>query len=229
QQIQYLSARAEGDPFLIAYRSLTGPGQTYVDGILAVQINLDQLREELFPAIIKNLQPDSVAAIAIRGAEEDVVIGTEGAIGVPIAVQSLSPPFDFWEVAVYVRDVPGAIKQLDLRITAWLWLVSLMLVSILLGAYFFIRRVRREAYLARAQASFVSNVTHELRTPLSSIRMFAELLEMRMAEADHDTFPAFKRNASQYLDIIRRESDRLTRLIDRVLDFSRMERRIKRY
>lgn len=59
--------------------------------------------------------------------------------------------------------------------------------------------------------------------------MFAELLEMRMAEATSETLPTFKANAGQYLEIIRRESDRLSRLIERVLDFSRMDRHVKPY
>jgi signal transduction histidine kinase len=75
--------------------------------------------------------------------------------------------------------------------------------------------------LARQKTDFVGNVSHELKTPLTSIRMFSELLaEGRVADA------AKQRS---YLQIITAEAARLTRLINNVLDFSRMERGEKKY
>jgi len=70
--------------------------------------------------------------------------------------------------------------------------------------------------LAQQKTDFVSNVSHELKTPLTSIRMFADMLaEGRVNERDRQT---------NYLRIISAESARLTRLINNVLDFARMER-----
>jgi signal transduction histidine kinase len=146
-----------------------------------------------------------------------------------MASQDLAPPFDSWQVAIYLRDVPTAMKRLDLRRTVWLWLISLMLLSILLGGYLFILRARRQAYLSRAQTTFVANVTHELRTPLASIRMFAELLELQSGAPRSGIQVRPSGTTAQYLGIIRKECDRLNRLIDRVIDFSRMERHVKQY
>jgi signal transduction histidine kinase len=75
--------------------------------------------------------------------------------------------------------------------------------------------------LARQKTDFVSNVSHELKTPLTSIRMFAELLaEGRVSD------PAKQRS---YLSIITAETARLTRLINNVLDFARMDQGEKTY
>jgi signal transduction histidine kinase len=75
--------------------------------------------------------------------------------------------------------------------------------------------------LARQKTDFVSNVSHELKTPLTSIRMFSELLaEQRVND------PVKQRS---YLNIITAETARLTRLINNVLDFSRMEGGEKKY
>jgi signal transduction histidine kinase len=74
---------------------------------------------------------------------------------------------------------------------------------------------------ARRKTSFVSNVSHELKTPLTTIRMYAELLdEGRIEEAE---------KRSRYLQIIVSESQRLTRLVNNVLDFSRLEQKRKHY
>jgi signal transduction histidine kinase len=225
---QYLSARAEGDPFLLAYRTVPDAERAYVTGIIAAEVDLKELQKELFAAL-RNLNSETQGAVAILGSGGGVVIGAEAAKGTLMATQDLMPPFDFWQVAIYLNDVPTAMQRLDLRRTLWLWLVSLMLSSILLGGYWFIVRARRQAYLSRAQTTFVSNVTHELRTPLTSIKMFAELLDIQMAEAPNAAQAAFPRNAAQYLGLIQQECDRLGRLIDRVVHFSRMERRAEQY
>src|SRR5262249_11788656 len=81
--------------------------------------------------------------------------------------------------------------------------------------------LRRQLTLARQKTDFVSNVSHELKTPLTSIRMFSELIaEGRVTD------PARQR---AYLGIITAEAARLSRLINNVLDFARLERGEKKY
>lgn len=75
--------------------------------------------------------------------------------------------------------------------------------------------------LNRMKSYFVSSVSHELKTPLTSIRMFAELLQARPNIASE--------KSQEYLKIIEGETDRLTRLINNVLDFSKVERGVKEY
>jgi signal transduction histidine kinase len=75
--------------------------------------------------------------------------------------------------------------------------------------------------MAQLKADFVASVSHDLKTPLSLIRMFAETLELgRVPEAER---------RREYYQVIVRESERLSRLIDNVLDFSRIERGRRRY
>lgn len=84
-------------------------------------------------------------------------------------------------------------------------------------------KIEKEKYeeLNKLKSFFVSSVSHDLKTPLTSIKMFAEILK------SSKNIPAEK--ASKYLDIIEGESDRLTRLIDNVLNYSKLERGIKEY
>ncbi len=81
--------------------------------------------------------------------------------------------------------------------------------------------VSKEMALARLKSDFVSNVSHELRTPLALIRLYAETLELgRITTAE---------KKQQYYRIIRKESERLTALINNILDFSRIEAGRKEY
>ena len=81
--------------------------------------------------------------------------------------------------------------------------------------------VNKEMALARLKSDFVSNVSHELRTPLALIRLYAETLELgRITTSD---------KKQQYYRIIRKESERLSALINNILDFSRIEAGRKEY
>jgi signal transduction histidine kinase len=105
----------------------------------------------------------------------------------------------------------------------WFYLVTLLLVLsvTLLGAYLVWRDVRRELQMAETRSRFVSAVSHELKTPLTAIRMFAETLQLgRSPEPE---------TQAEYLETIVNESERLTRLLNNVLDFSKIERGQKVY
>ncbi|MBI4909898.1 MAG: HAMP domain-containing histidine kinase [Acidobacteria bacterium] len=100
--------------------------------------------------------------------------------------------------------------------------VLMLVVSVTaFSAWLMSRDARREARLNALRAQFVSSVSHELKTPVSTIRACAELMEMGRVEGGQAT--------SEYLKTIVGESERLTRLVDGVLDFSRIEQGKKTY
>jgi signal transduction histidine kinase len=107
-----------------------------------------------------------------------------------------------------------------------LYSLSLFFVVMLtfLGAFFLWRDTRRETRIAELRSQFVSSVSHELKTPLTSIRMFAETLQM-----SDETGAGNPKMRAEYLDTIVNETERLTRLLNNVLDFSRIERGQKNY
>ncbi len=96
--------------------------------------------------------------------------------------------------------------------------LSLLMVG---GIWLTYRNVSREMNLARLKSDFVANVSHELRTPLALIRLYAETLELGRLTA--------KEKYQEYFRIIREESERLTALINNILDFSRIEAGRKEY
>ena len=95
------------------------------------------------------------------------------------------------------------------------WLVVVMVVTTVIGGISAIVVVRREARLGRLQTDFVNKVSHDLRTPLTSIRMFVETLQLGRVQD-----PA---RQSEALEIIADETARLSLLINRLLDWARME------
>lgn len=98
----------------------------------------------------------------------------------------------------------------------------ILLDAILLGAIWFVyRNISKEIELARMKSDFVSNVSHELKTPLSLIRMFAETLELKRVDSDQKKL--------EYYRVISQETERLTHLVNNILNFSRMEAGKKQY
>jgi signal transduction histidine kinase len=110
------------------------------------------------------------------------------------------------------RGVPGVLYAAVLILT---------IGATLLAAYLLLRDVNREVQMAEMRSHFVASVSHELKTPLTAIRMFAETLVMGRAGGEQQT--------SEYLRTIVNESERLSRLVDNVLDFSRIEQGNKVY
>jgi signal transduction histidine kinase len=139
----------------------------------------------------------------------------------PFVATEIGDALPHWEVAAYLVD-PTALMQTACFINVVLGLlISVLVLAIVFGSWLIIKNLNAEIVLARQKTDFVSNVSHELKTPLTSIRMFSELLaEGRVAD------PAKQRS---YLQIITAEAGRLTRLINNALDFSRMERGERKY
>lgn len=91
----------------------------------------------------------------------------------------------------------------------------LFLGTMVLGLYLLIQDVNREKRMNKLRADFISNVTHELKTPLTAINMFAEALNMGKATSDS--------SQKKYTNIIVKESENLKRMINNILEFSRKE------
>ncbi len=139
----------------------------------------------------------------------------------PFVSQEIGESLPRWEAASYLSD-PHEISSRAHASSLVIWvLVLILFVSVASGGTLVLTSLAGEVRLARNKATFVTNVSHELKTPLTSISLFAELLRKGKR-----TDP---RKVEQYLSQISGETERLTRLINNVLDFSSMERGTKKY
>lgn len=133
----------------------------------------------------------------------------------PRAELLLQRPLAQWRLVLSYPD--GDPAEAILGRTAWLFplgLVSLVAV-VVIGTAVTLVSAAREIRLSRLQTDFVSNVSHDLRTPLTSIRMFVETLEGgRLRDPDR---------INECLGLLSKEVDRLSRMIERVLNWAKME------
>jgi signal transduction histidine kinase len=139
----------------------------------------------------------------------------------PFLSTELGEILPHWQVSMYLLDP----NRLYHAASAAQWtlglIIILLLVAIAVGSWLIATDLRRQLELARQKTDFVSNVSHELKTPLTSIRMFSEMLvEGRVNDP---------MNQRRYIQIISAEAARLTRLINNVLEFARRERGDEKY
>ena len=98
-------------------------------------------------------------------------------------------------------------------------LAATLVISLLSGGILLLQQARASALDALQKTSFVAHVSHELKTPLTTIRLYSDLLEQGRVPSEE--------RRSEYLRTIGRESERLSRLVNNVLDFSRLERGLR--
>jgi signal transduction histidine kinase len=131
-----------------------------------------------------------------------------------------SPSFRGLTLALRYRDysIEQDVRRWRIGTLCLVGFIDLMLGAGLVLVY---SNVRREMHLSRIKSDFVANVSHELKTPLALIRLFSETLELGRVPSDE--------KAKQYYRVINKESQRLTQLINNILDFSRIEAGRKEY
>ncbi len=200
---------------LFWYRSAREPELIY-----GAQLNLTNILAHL-QAVVRT--PDSVRADAsvtlLNDAGRPVAGG--GGAGRPFVVSDIGPALPHWRIGVHLQN-PEALTRGARTLTLMFGLIALvMLAAIGIGSALIASDLHRQVTLARQKTDFVSNVSHELKTPLTSIRMFSELLsEGKVTD---------EAQRKQFLQIIATETARLTRLINNVLDFARIERGERKY
>ena len=185
------------------------------------------LEKDFFPQLYASLFSDVRSEeelidleISLMGEKKTRVYASSGDSLDSEVRMSLAPAFPKLESAIGYRGVTLealARKSFYESLLLTLFVLSALVAGILLT----LRATARELRLAQAKSTFVSNVSHELKTPLSLIRLFAETLEMGRVKKETD--------AQEYYRIINRESQRLTHLINNILDFARIEAGKKEY
>ena len=181
--------------------------------LVGLDVDLEWVKERLLPqaSAAAGLEKQ-IVRVAQRGSGEAERLTN----GIPFQVL-----FPFWELSLTGTPVapPGSFPSRDVAIFAGS--TALVLGVLALGVVLLLRDVSRETQLNRLRSDFVSGVSHELKTPLTLIRLYTETL------LDEDQFRPEERKG--FYQIILRESERLTHLIERALDFGRIERREKQY
>jgi two-component system, OmpR family, phosphate regulon sensor histidine kinase PhoR len=185
------------------------------DYYVVLKVSLEYVKNNLFPETLNPLLDKF--ALCVRDERDRIVYG--GDVGRPgkfLFEKSFPTTLYLWRLQMAPPDAARMVSEERGRRRSEFLLITMMLGTILAGIGFLFYATWKESRANQLKSDFISNVSHELKTPLSLIRMFGELLAMGKLKSPE--------KGKEYADIITREAERLSRLIDNVLDFARMER-----
>jgi signal transduction histidine kinase len=187
-------------------------------GFAGITLKPSYVKEQLLPQVISELLPDAAPGsspiVSILDELGREVYASRSGLMDREVTMTFAPVFRQWKLGIgYQETTIAALAKKQFRQN--LIFTALALLLLILGLILTLRATTREMKLAEAKSTFVSNVSHELKTPLALIRLFAEMLEMGMVRSQQKT--------QEYGRIINHESRRLTQLINNILDFSRIE------
>jgi signal transduction histidine kinase len=213
-------ARFVGNELFVIFwhRTTTNP-----ELVFGVEVDLSRFPKDFDRPILPDYDLAKTICVALLDDRGKPVVTTTPGFAPnwrrPFVATEVGEVLPHWEIGVYLLN-PSAANQIAATFQKSVGAaIVLLLGAIGIGSWLIWRDVDRQVRLARQKTDFVSNVSHELKTPLTSIRMFSELL------ANNPDSERQKR----YSEIIVNESSRLTRLINNVLDFARMDRGETKY
>jgi len=220
------------------------PARERLTSFVAFAVDAERLRREYFPALVAShlkalQQPAGFPPLRVTLSDDNrnLVVPTEGgAVGAVVDERTFPLVFfdkellefaapyeahrEIWRLQTsYGEETIAEIASASTRPQFALMLLVTAVLGI--GVFLIAGAAAREVRLAELKSNFVASVSHDLKTPLALIQLFAETLELgRVRSTDR---------AQEYYRIINGEAKKLTRLIENLLDFSRMEAGLRPY
>ncbi|HEY0077928.1 MAG TPA: HAMP domain-containing sensor histidine kinase, partial [Pyrinomonadaceae bacterium] len=166
------------------------------------------------------LLPSLAMAVTISDDNGQVLYSNGAARNGYLLESNFDRPFSSWKAGIGLKNtnLDDFARNSFLQSAGATFLVVAFLLC---GIALTIRATDLEARLAQAKSNFVANVSHELKTPLSLLSLFSEILELGRVKNEEKKI--------EYYRIIRHESLRLNKMIDNILDFSKIEAGRKKY
>ena len=205
----------EKDFFLVSYVILPNfqLGQTFYGGFCW---DLNLLKNQIIPKVLEDITKDSGLDFKIvdeRG--QNITTGKEeleSKESLALAFRIFPLP---WKLLVSHPEIKTLEKTASREIFFYGVLLAVIVALMLLGAVLIVRDISRESETTRLKTEFVHNISHELKTPLTLIRLYGETLQRKENLTNEEKKDCY--------EIITKESERLSHLINNVLDFSRIE------
>ncbi len=206
---------AEDDLFLVSYTIMPDfqSERTFYGGF---KWDLDLLRNRIIPKILEDLSKDSGLDFKIVNEEDqNITSGTDGLTSGESLVLSFRKFPLPWKLLASHPEIKVLEKSARREIFFYGFLLTVIVALMLFGAVMIARDISREAETNRLKTEFVNNISHELKTPLTLIRLYGETLQRKENLTNAEKKECY--------EIITKESERLSHLINNVLDFSRID------
>ncbi len=207
--------------FLIITTPIPDENKNDAQGILGVKINNDYLENDILNTIIKVIHSGERANCTISNLTGRIVYGKKSQPEeIPIITAFFENNFPPWRIEAYRVETKVA-GLTGLHKSFYFWTILTLMLILSFGVVLIVRTVVHEMEVLKIKSDFVSSVSHEFKTPLTSIKTLTERL---MAGKVKD-----KARMNRYFSVISQDTDKLTRLVGNILDFAKIEEGKKEY
>ncbi len=219
-ELRHLHHAYEGQSYLVSYWQRTYAGRRY---LIVAWHDIGRIVRETLPTLYTELVMSGASPAPTRASRVNVV-DEDGRIiyGPPLRSGEFTVGVRFpttlynWRLQVSPNASEELAAHVQSRRILEISMVTLSCAVIVAGVAAILFAAEKQRRTSARESDFVANVTHELKTPLALVRMFGEMLQSGRVASDA--------KQKEYLEIIVRESERLSALIENVLDFARVER-----
>jgi signal transduction histidine kinase len=215
------SKRIGNEDYLISAVMIPGQNQTDNTGIMGIKLNNLYLQNNILENAIKEIQPPGNTTFYITSLSGDSIRGNKNskqdAITTTVLFDDNFPP---WRSELTYTG-PKGLGEISIFSNFYFWTIITLIIILVFGTALIARIVAREMEILKIKSDFVSSVSHEFKTPLTSMKALTERLEKGKV-----TQPA---KMKQYISIISHDIDRLIRLVGNILNFSNIEEGKKVY
>jgi two-component system phosphate regulon sensor histidine kinase PhoR len=210
-ELRHLHHEYRGQSYLVSYWQRVSEGRRY---LVVAWHDVGRIVKDTMPTLFT--EAATPARVNVLDEEGRIVYGPPLRSGEFTVAVRFPTTLYGWRVQVSPSSSDELIARVQSRATLELVMVVLSCGVIVLGVATILLAAERERRISALKSEFVANVSHELKTPLALVRMFGEMLQTGRVASDA--------KRQEYLDIIVSESERLSALIENVLDFARVER-----
>jgi len=211
EQLRHLHKSYGGHSYLISYWQRTHADRNY---LVVAWHDVPRIVHDVLPSLYLARDPQS--RMNVVDEEGRIIFGPAVSGGEFTVGRPFQTTLYKWRLNVSLLAAEELAQSAARRRVLEMVLVGLSGLVVIAGMVVVVVAAGRERKLSALKSDFVANVSHELKTPLSLVRMFAELLQSGRVDSSE--------KKRQYLQIILSESERLSALIENVLDFAKVER-----
>lgn len=190
-------------------------------GMLGLKIKNEYFKEKVLGEIIENIQFGENTNVVISNLSGQVLLGNKDhAAPPPTITEFFEDNFPPWRVELFASKT-GGLGLVELKNSYYFWTILTLIIVLIFGAFLIVRTISHEVEVLRIKSDFVSSVSHEFKTPLTSIKALAERLQEGKVKDPS--------KAEQYFSVISQDAEKLAKLVKNILDFSKIEEGKKEY
>jgi len=221
ENILRYSKKIGSEDFLIISSFIPDETQTLAQGVAGIKINNTFLEDSLLTDIINNAGGNTDESLNISDLSGRIIIGNKTAFAEANEITSFfDDNFPPWRIEVSGNQTRPFLFT-GIYKSFYFWTILTMIAILVFGIVIIGRTIAHEKEVLKLKSDFVSSVSHEFKTPITSIKALTErLLEGTVKDS---------KRIREYYSVISRDSENLSRLVENILDFSKMEEGKKQY